>query len=119
MINLALKNGDLYLEVGQLPTIDKGAEVAQTLKNRLSTFYGEYFLDQTYGVIYIQVLNNNASFEALNLSLRSTILGTEGVSSIDSFQTSLDGINRTYNLNATVTTIYSDSQIQITQKYGV
>jgi hypothetical protein len=118
MINLALQNGDLYLEGGQIATVTKGAEVAQTLKNRLSTFYGEYFLDQTYGVVYIQTLQNKASFDALNLSLRGTIAGTKGVASIDSFQTSLDRINRIYRLDASVTTTYSD-QAQISQNYGV
>ena len=110
----ALKDGDIYVEAGQIVWVSDGAEVAQTVKTRLSTFLGEYFYDQNFGIPYWQALNNTSNIEALNLALKRTIEGTVGVESIENFQSNIT--NRTYNVIAVIKTTYSGT-ITINKSY--
>lgn len=117
MKTLALQDGDIYVEGGQLVLIDNGDEVAQTIKTKLSTFTGEYFLNVEYGVPYFQVLQSQESIEALNIALKRMIDGTIGVTKIEDFQTRLNSTSRTYSVNAVVNTSFNEDTITVNQNY--
>ena len=108
---------DIYLVAGQIALVQDIQECAQTISTRLKTFLGEFFYDQNYGVPYWQSLKVNGSVDALNVAIKRVINGSEGVSNIINFQSSVDPLNRAYSVSAKVITIYSQEEIQINQNY--
>ncbi len=110
---------DIYAVGGQIALVQDGDETAQTIDTRISTFRGDFFYDQNYGVPYWQALENADAIEALNMAIKRTIEGTLGVVKIKSFNTELDPQSRTYNIEAIVNTEYNtDQDLTITQTYG-
>lgn len=91
-----------------LSNIAVGAEaVAQRVKTRLYLLLGEWFLDIEAGVPYLQRITTKPSDLFYTESvLRRTILGTEDVSRITSFDMTYNGTTRRLNIATTVTTIY-------------
>ena len=117
MQTLDLQDGDIYVTAGQLALVYDGDETAQTIKTRLSTFLGEYFLNVNYGIPYFQVLQSQESVEALNISIKSMINGVVGVDKIKDFQTNLNSTTRVYSVSAIINTTYNDDVITINQNY--
>jgi hypothetical protein len=110
---------DIYAEAGQIALVKDGDETAQTIDTRISTFRGDFFYDQNYGIPYWQALQNADAIEALNMAIKRTIEGTLGVVKIRSFNTELNPTLRTYSIEAIVNTEYNQSQdLTITQTYG-
>jgi hypothetical protein len=83
------ENGDLKLTDGELTFVDGAAEVQQLLYQRLRTFYGEWFLNQTIGVPFFEeiLVKNPSQAQAI---LRDEIMNTPGVQSIISFTLDVD-----------------------------
>lgn len=117
MKTLALQDGDIYESGGQLAFVQDADEIPQTVQTRISTFLGEYFYNKNYGIPYWDALKNQANIEALNMALKRTIEGTNGVTSISKFQSTLDSVQRSYSITAVVVTTYSDPTIVISQTY--
>lgn len=72
--------------------------VAQRLKIRLLSFYGEWFADTTYGVMYWERILGvkQTSKAAVDLLFQQAILKEEGVKEIVSFDSTFR--NRQYSL---------------------
>ena len=113
----ALKDGDIYESGGQIAFVEGADEIPQTVQTRISTFLGEYFYNQDYGIPYWDAIQNQSNIEVLNMALKRTIEGTVGVKSIVSFQSSLDSAARSYSISAVVSTIYTDPDLLISQTY--
>lgn len=97
--------------------INNAAAVAQAILTRLLLMTGEWFLDLTEGTPYntdILGKNTQATYDA---AIRDRILGTQGVLSVDSYNSNLAG--RVLTVNATVTTIYGPITIQTAFGPGV
>lgn len=77
--------GDLLVMAGDL-VIARGTDsIRSDLQARLKFFRGEWFLDTTVGVPYWQsVLVKNPDLRAVREALRSEILGTPGIASLES-----------------------------------
>jgi hypothetical protein len=88
-------NGPLTKEFTTQPLIQT---VSQRLKIRLLSFYGDWFMDTTYGVPYFQRLLGikQTSKAAADLIFQQQILAEEGVKEIVSFDSTF--INRQYSL---------------------
>ncbi len=85
MIDFALDTRTRDL-VFPLTPLDGAARVAQAVGIRLRAWLGEWFLDTTYGVPYLErVLGKVSRPEIVEAVLRSQILGVAGVRSILSF----------------------------------
>lgn len=88
---------DIYVKNGQLSRNTGNDQIAQLITTRLRTFMGEYFLDQTLGVPWVQTIfekpANTAVFDSI---IKKVILGTVGVVSLASFQSDIQG--RTYSV---------------------
>ena len=117
MINFALKDDDVYEEAGQIVMVTDGDEVAQSVKNRMATFLGEFFYNQNFGIPYWQVLQDTQTVEALNMSLKRTIESTVGVTKIVSFNSSVDEIKRHYSVEVIINTQYNN-ETTISRTYG-
>jgi len=79
--------GDLFFDsVGNMNIVDGIDEVKQRLHTRLLRFLGEWYLDITLGVPYLQeILIKNPSQAAVVNNIKQTILKTKGVTGITDF----------------------------------
>lgn len=107
-VQLALNSDwDIYFDDdGELVLIEDGEEAAQFVKQRLDFQRGEWFLDETIGMPWFQGVfaTNATSGDVARRSytesiIKSTILGTPGVTALVEFNFTVDKVNRaaTYN----------------------
>jgi hypothetical protein len=85
MIDLAfdVRGRDLVIPI---KPIDGAARVRQAISIHLKTWLGEWFLDTSHGVPYLEnILGKNKRPEIVEAILRAEILKVEGVKSIKSF----------------------------------
>lgn len=87
---------DLFLRSdGSLAVVTETEAVGQHVRQRLKTFFGEWFLDTTIGVRWIQEIfarkYNPALAEAV---VKGEILATDGVESIETFSIRFDRVSR-------------------------
>lgn len=82
-------------------------EIVQSLKQNLKTFLGEWFLDLSIGLPYIQIIFvKGTPAEVIDAALKNAIIKTEGVETLNSFDDlDLDSSTRELNVNFDVTTI--------------
>ena len=73
--------GDLLLTEGELTLApDALTEVRQSIRQALSTYLGEWFMDVKIGVDYFgKILVKNPDMSVVNTILLNTILGVPGV----------------------------------------
>lgn len=111
-----LKDGDIYVDKGQIAIVDDKTtndQVAQTIGTRLKTILGEYFYDINFGLPYWDVIANASNIDILNVAMKNSILGTSGVVKINSFQSNLDTIKRIYSVSFYVTTKINDTNNEL------
>lgn len=102
---LLTASGDLDQTSGGLVLIDGAQQVLQQIRSNLRTFLGEYFLDTTLGVPYIQtVFQKGTGQGVIEGLLKQAILGTDGVIQLLSFELVLGGQNRLGTVTFTVLT---------------
>lgn len=100
--DLDFSNGTLQ----QVTDIDK---VAQDLKVRLKTFWGEWFLNNKVGVKYREkILVKNPDLKDIEMHLRQIILETKDVLSILEYKQNLSNnkSNQILNVNFSVNTTF-------------
>lgn len=89
MKDLALdENGDIYIsDAGDAIIVNGIDAVKQRLHTRLLRFLGEWYLNISLGVPYIQeILVKNPSQTAVVNNIKKTILDTDGVTSLTDFE---------------------------------
>jgi hypothetical protein len=80
--------------------LDGAERVAQAIGIRLRTWLGEWFLDATHGVPYVdEVLGKGRRPEMVEAVLRAQILSVAGVRGIQSFSLSLNAQARTVRVD--------------------
>lgn len=78
-----------------LATVTEAAAVGQHVRQRLKTFFGEWFLDTGVGVKWIQQIFARKYNPALAESVvKGEILATDGVTSIETFAIRFDRTTR-------------------------
>lgn len=100
---------DLFLRADKSLAVVKDAEaVAQHVRQRLMTFNGEWFLDTTAGVLWLEQIMGRRYDAALSEAVvKAEILDTHGVTEITSFSVNLDREIRRLNIREIeVHTIY-------------
>lgn len=97
-------NNDLIISKGDLTLTTTRAEIcAQTLGITLRTFQGEWFLDSTFGVPYLQeIIGVARKKDTLDKIFLSYIARNEYVDSINSFVSSHDRDDRYYQMSVNV-----------------
>lgn len=106
-------DGDIATSGTQFLTGQK--EVAQTIKNRLRLFLGEYFRDITDGTPWFQDILGKGKNELVREAiLKRRVLQTEGVLSLFEFSADFDIQSRKYTVSMGVKTLYGDELITIT-----
>lgn len=97
--DLELVNGDLVLTT-------KSDAIRQHIRQRLWTFFAEWFLDTSVGVPYYQtILVKNPSLANIEGVLQQEILATPGVTELISFQLDYDNATRQLTVDFQVRTL--------------
>lgn len=74
-------------------------EVEQLLRQRLRTFYGEWFLDTEIGVPYFQdIFQKNPNPVSIESAFKNVILNTPGFQELSEFQLDIDASLRSLTL---------------------
>lgn len=107
-------SNDLYLAAdGSLATVSDALAVGQHVRQRLQTFEGEWFLDSTAGVPWLDRILGRAYDPALaEAVVKAEILDTDGVTEITSFSVSFDRETRGVTIRSVeVGTIFDEEVI--------
>ncbi len=88
-------NGDLLLRDGDLMLIDNAERVAQQILITLRFWFGEWFLDTTKGVPYLEyILVKNPNVNHIQQILTEAIVSVSGVQRVTSMEIEFDRQNR-------------------------
>lgn len=105
------KSHDMTFGRGRGNFADLAESVAQRVKTRLYLLKGEWFLDTTAGVPYLQKIATKPVDVAYAESvLKQTILQTDGVASITEWSADLNRQTRKFSVACRVTTIYGTTE---------
>ena len=100
-------NGDMTFGQGSANfLVNSPAAVGQAVLTRLKLLTGEWFLDQTEGTPYSTEILVEGGRLTADQAIRGRILGTQGVTEIVSYSSSLAG--RALNVEATIDTLYGE-----------
>lgn len=102
-----IATGDLLLRDNDLMLIDNAERVAQQILITLRFWLGEWFLDTTQGVPYLEyILIKNPNLSHIRQIFTEAIESVEGVQSIDDMILDFDERNRRLIVEYTATTEY-------------
>jgi len=108
------EDGDIYVESSNLSFVNGADEVTQLLRQRLTTFFGEWFLDTTIGVPYYQeVFKKNPNPIAIESAFKNEILNTPGILELSQFQLDIDSSLR--ELTVTLEAVSTDGVIDFSE----
>jgi len=111
-------NRDWLFGKGRNNYLSDSNAVAQSIATRLRSFLGDAFFAQTQGIDWFNLLGAKDQ-TAVSLAVSTTILNTDGVTGLSSFNFNLDSDTREFKLTYEVNTIYGDLDSQINIDLGV
>ena len=104
---LSAATHDLIIVDKDLALINDAERVAQQIKITLLAFLGEWFLDQRFGVPYLEsVMIKNPNMAYIRGILRGKILDVPDVKSVDSLSTQINIKTRTLTVSYEANTAY-------------
>lgn len=109
MVDIALhaNDHDILIKDGDFLLIDNAERVAQQIKVKLLTFLGEWFLDNTWGVPYLEyILVKQANQDLIKQILSEQILSVDDVKSLNALELDYQVKVRTLIINYEVSTEY-------------
>lgn len=109
MVDIALhaNDHDILIKDGDFLLIDNAERVAQQIKVKLLTFLGEWFLDTTWGVPYLEyILVKQPNQELIEQILSEQILSVDDVKSLNALELDYQVKVRTLIINYEVSTEY-------------
>ena len=109
MVDIALhaNDHDILIKDGDFLLIDNAERVAQQIKVKILTFLGEWFLDTTWGVPYLEyILVKQPNQELIKQILSEQILSVDDVKSLNALELDYQVKVRTLIINYEVSTEY-------------
>ncbi|KVP84559.1 hypothetical protein WJ95_20585 [Burkholderia ubonensis] len=88
--------------------------VAQAVLTRLRLLRGEWFLDTTAGMPWATDVLGKYTSGTYDAAIRQCILGTQGVTEITNYSSSVEPETRKLSVTATINTIYGDTTVKTT-----
>ena len=93
--------------------VNSPAAVGQSVTTRLKLWLGEWFLNTKAGTPWLtQVLGKNTQ-SLYDTAIRTVVLQTFGVTSIDDYTSTLDTQKRSLAVSMTINTIYGTAVVQV------
>lgn len=96
---------DFYRDVPNL--------VGQSVETRLLLWLGEWFLNIDEGTPFLQGILGKYSKSAADTTIQDRVLSTDGVTSIDNYESNIDVDNRAMTVQFDLNTIFGPTQIKI------
>lgn len=120
MIDLEIdENGNVVLENSDLAFVSDDDEIAQSVRIRLRTWFGEWYLDKDYGTDYLgKILVRPFSQTRARKEIERVILGTVGVKRVARFTQDIDTTRHTFSYSAEVVTA-TNSRLFIGDTVGI
>lgn len=113
------ENGDYSFGQGLLNFyIDEPLAVGQAVDTGLSLFKNEWYLNTDDGTPYFQGILGKYTQEMADTVLKDRIMQIQGVTSIAAYTSTKDGITRGLSAEASINTVYGQTDVQILN-YGV
>lgn len=109
MVDIALhaNDHDILIKDGDFLLIDNAERVAQQIKVKILTFLGEWFLDTTWGVPYLEyILVKQPNQELIKQILSEQISSVDDVKSLNALELDYQVKIRTLIVNYEVSTEY-------------
>lgn len=109
MVDIALhaNDHDILIKDEDFLLIDNAERVAQQIKVKLLTFLGEWFLDNTWGVPYLEyILVKQPNQDLIKQILSEQILSVDDVKSLNALELDYQVKVRTLIINYEVSTEY-------------
>jgi hypothetical protein len=108
--------GDMVRGQGSLDFyIDEPNAVGQAVKTRLQLNLGSFWRDLNDGLPLFQSIAGRPGspeyLQSVDTIIQDRIKGTQGVTSIISYESSFNSATRSYRFDATVQTVYSQSTV--------
>ena len=99
-MNLNLNSsGDLDFTNNNFVLVEGSEEIKQLVQVRISTFLGEWFLDSSRGIPWFQdILKKNPNPVIVDAVLKNTVLETDGIKELISWDLDYDSSLRTLDL---------------------
>lgn len=105
-----MEDGDWAFGTGLPFLVDTPRCVAQAIMTRIRLAAGEWFLDLNEGLAEDQILGAGTQ-NTRDLAVRVRILDTPGVEQISDYLSFVDPADRSFNVLATVDTIYGSTAV--------
>jgi len=112
-VSAITNNGDWTFGSGLAGYKKKSSAIRQNIATRLRSFKNDYFLDVNAGTDWLSILSTPNNKLTLERAVRSVVITTEGVLSVDSV--SIIVSDRVAKVEVTYTDIY-ELQIVITER---
>lgn len=104
---------DLLL-AGDGALIDGPERIVQQIKCTLLTLYGEWFLDTTFGVPYLEsIMVKNPNRSEIEAILKDRIIDVPGVTGVRQMTIQIDREQRTLRVDFVATTDHGDIPVSI------
>lgn len=105
-------SGDMTFGHGQANFLVNTADtVGQLVMTRLRLLTGEWFLDTTEGTPYAPQVLGKGTAALYDHAIKQRILGTQGVTGIAKYASTLDPDTRKLTVSATIDTIYGQTTV--------
>ncbi|WP_347252900.1 hypothetical protein [Leminorella grimontii] len=105
-------NGDYTFGSGDETWLINSPEaVVQAIKTRFELWYGQWFLDTTKGMPWLQSVLGKQNPEVYDMLIRKYILETRGVKSIIKLDTTVDTGRRRVTFAAEIDTVYGTTKV--------
>lgn len=99
--------------IGKPFLIDSPDAVRQAIQTRLGLWTGQWFLDLEEGTPYSTDILGSDTESTRDLAIRTRILQTQGVDSIDEYNSSYDPTTRSFTVQAVVNTVFGPTTILV------
>lgn len=94
--------------------IDTPEGVAQSVQTRILLWLGEWFLDIDEGTPFMQGILGKHSKSTADATLQDRILTTDGMVSIDDYESVIDPETRKFRVTGKLNTIYGITALEVT-----
>ena len=104
-IGLDVKTWDIALQNNDFILIDNAERISQQIKISLQFWLGEWFLNSTLGVPYLERICVKApNIQHIRQIFRNTIQNVNGVTSVNALDLTVDAAKRVLTVSYTATT---------------
>lgn len=107
-------SGDFTFGASQLNfLVDSPEAVAQVVQTSFLLWLGEWYLDLTAGMPWIQGVLGKHNQATADVTVQDYLLGIQGVTDITKFTSVAQEDLRKYSASATIDTLYGTTKVQI------